>query len=387
MHKLPVSPGRTQEYSLNRRIVFVLTTLSWGGAESQVISLAVALSSRGWTPTVVSLLDTVPRGSTLRAHGIPVKTLGMRRGLPDIRGIWRLRNILAEARPDVVHAHMVHANLLARITRLVTSMPVLVTTAHNVNEGGRFRRILYRATDRLADLTTNVSKAAVRSSISSGAVPPTRIRYMPNGIDMLEFYPNDKARARTRSELGIEERFVWLAVGSLQQQKDYPNMISAFTRVASHSANPILLIVGKGPLREEVQAQIMQAGLSDSIRMLGTRQDVPALMNAADAYLMSSAWEGLPMVLLEAAASGLPMVSTDVGGNEEVVVTGKTGVLVPPKDSEALSSAINIMMDLEPQARRTVGACAASHARQKFALEGVVDRWEEIYAELLGPPG
>jgi glycosyltransferase involved in cell wall biosynthesis len=124
-------------------------------------------------------------------------------------------------------------------------------------------------------------------------------------------------------------------------------------------------------------------GVTERVKFLGTRRDIPALMDAADAYVMSSAWEGLPMVLLEAAASGLPIVATDVGGNSEVVIDGKTGFLVPPKDPDALAQAMLRLMGLPPEEHRRMGAVARQHIEANYSLDHVVDQWEALYTELL----
>src|SRR5690606_21010209 len=131
-------------------------------------------------------------------------------------------------RPDVVHAHMVHANLLTRIGRLFAPVPVLISTAHSANEGARWRAVAYRFTDRLTEETTNVSDAAVRRSIEWGAVPATRIRFMPNGIDLSRFRRDGESRAQYRRALDLDGRFAWLAVGRFEEPKDYPSMVEAF---------------------------------------------------------------------------------------------------------------------------------------------------------------
>lgn len=111
------------------------------------------------------------------------------------------------------------------------------------------------------------------------------------------------------------------------------------------------------------------------------RKDIPALMNAADAYVMSSSWEGMPLVLLEASSVGLPIVTTDVGGNREVVIDGKSGFLVPPKNSEALAQAMLKMMDLPEKLRKSMGQAGRKYIKENYSLEHVVDMWEELYIE------
>src|SRR5690554_1821829 len=152
--------------------------------------------------------------------GIEFKHLGMRKGIPDLRAIYRLRLILKQFKPDVVHSHMVHANILARMTRLFIRMPVLIATAHNSMEGGWIRTLLYRITDPLCELTTNVSQDAVDRYIRIRAVPKHKIRLMPNGVNANLFSKGDEATAIVREEWGLKDEFIWLAVGRLTEAKD-----------------------------------------------------------------------------------------------------------------------------------------------------------------------
>src|SRR5262245_56954535 len=152
------------------------------------------MQRRGWSVAVVSMTPPVALWQELEANGIEVQCLGMRRGIPNPLAIMRLRRFLKQRRPDVLHSHMVHANLLARATRMLSRVPVVVCTAHSIRECGRFLELGYRYTDRLADLTTNVSQAGVDRYLQIGAVPSGRIRFVPNGLDLRRFSPNAAQR-------------------------------------------------------------------------------------------------------------------------------------------------------------------------------------------------
>jgi len=367
----------------NHSVLFLITGLSYGGAETQLVNLATKLKERGWDVRVVSMLPPQAFVEELKNADIPLATLNMRRGVADPRAVFRLLKILREWKPDIVHSHMVHANLLARVVRIFCKIPVLISTAHNIDEGGRWREIVYRLTDPLVDLTTNVSRAAVERYICVGVVPKNKIRFMPNGIDTAKFNLNKAAGKRLRNELGVDNYFVWLAVGRFEEAKDYPNMLRAFKMIVSKKSNVVLLLVGQGSLMEEVKKLASELKLGDKVRFLGVRRDVPDLMNAADAYVMSSAWEGMPMVLLEAGACGLPIVATDVGGNSEVVLNNKTGFIVPPRNPEALAQAMEKMMALPQEKRLEMGKAGRTYIEANYSLEHVVDQWVALYKELL----
>ena len=368
------------------QILFLLTSLAYGGAETQVVRLAIRLKLRGWEVAVASLMPPKAYVEDLEAAGIPVFSLNIRRKLPDPRPVLRLARIIRKWQPDVVHSHMVHANLLARIVRFLAPIPVLICSARSIDEGGRFREVLYRLTDPLCDLTTQVSQAGLERYVRMGAVPRHKIRYIPNGVDTERFKPNLEDRLKFRKELGVEG-FVWLAVGRFDPPKDYPSMLQAFARVVHKHSNTILLIAGDGPLRKTMENLARELGIEKRTKFLGIRRDIPQLMNAADAYVMSSSWEGMPNVLLEASATGLPIVATDVGGNREIVLDGVTGFLVPPRNPEALARTMLRIMDLSDEERKEMGKRARKHIEVKFNLDRVVDLWEILYYELLEKKG
>jgi len=367
------------------RILLVSTEFGLGGAERQVQLLARAFAERGHEVRWAGLQDPGPFLGDVSAIGIPIIGLGMRRGRADLRGIVRLAREVQRFRPHVVHSHMVHANLLARVTRLAVPMPVLIATAHNVNEGPRWRELAYRLTDPLCTLTTNVSRAAVERYIRVGAVPARKIRYVPNGLDLSRLAPIEPAARRAlRPELGPDGAFLWLAAGRLADAKDYPTMLRGVLRLLRERPGAALAVAGDGPERAALEALRRELCLpAERVRFLGVRHDLPALMQAADAFVMSSAWEGLPMVLLEASASRLPVVATAVGGNPEAVLDGRSGSLVPPREPAALAAAMLRVMAMPDAARAAWGEAGRRHVEREYGLERVVDGWLDTYRELL----
>jgi glycosyltransferase involved in cell wall biosynthesis len=363
------------------RIVFVLTGLGLGGAEMQVLELAKRLHVRGWPISIVSMTAPQPLAKRFTEAGMEVEFLGMKEGVPNPLGLLRLALILRHRRPMVVHSHMVHANILARAVRLLVRVPVVVCTAHSMIEGARWREWAYRVTDRLATLTTAISKAAVERYVRVGAVPRQRMRFLPNGVDIQRFQPNRASRSAKRAELGLGDCFAWLAVGRLVPAKNYALMLRSFASVQNPNAK--LIIAGEGPLRTQLENLARQLDISDRVHFLGPRNDVTELMNAVDAYVMSSDWEGMPMVLLEASASGLPIVATNVGGNAEVVRHGITGLLVPPQQKDALASAMTTMMSLPPVKLAVMGRSGRELTSVHYNIESIVDSWESLYLELL----
>jgi len=351
-----------------------------GGAEREVAHLAVEFQRRGWEVAVISMLPLEPPISDLTDLGVATYSLEMRQGVPDPRALVRLGRILRRFRPTVLHAHMVHANLLARLSRLVAPTPVVISTLHSENEGRQWRYLAYRLTNRLSNATTTVSRAAQLEATRRRAAPAGSILLVPNGLDTATYAPDAAARDRARRSLELGDRFTWLAVGNLVEAKGYPDMLRAFAGAFQARPDATLLVAGAGRLEGELRRLAHEAGLDRAVRFLGRRTDVPELLQAADGFVMTSRWEGLPMALLEAGASGLPVVATDVGGSRDAVVDGVSGYLTPIADPAATARALTQVMRRSAEDRRAMGAAGRRHVRETFEIGVVADAWEGLYA-------
>ncbi|HEX2251050.1 MAG TPA: glycosyltransferase [Gemmatimonadales bacterium] len=366
------------------RILLLSTSMGMGGADKLILTAARTMQAHGHEVQIVSLTELGPMGLEAQALGIPTESLEMRRGVPDPRGMLRLVSLVRSWRPDVVHSHMVHANLMARVLRLFVRVPALVSTIHNIYEGGRLLMAGYQFSNGLVDHMTIVSEAAAERFVRERIVPRELLTVIPNGVDT-DLFRNvpTEARHSLRHSWGLEQEFIWLAVGRFEIAKDYPTMLRAFAAVHEQEPRSGLLLVGRGSLQKEAEALAAELGLASAVRFLGVRQDVPEVMSAADGYVMSSAWEGMPMVLLEAAAAALPIVATDVGGNREVVRGNESGYLVPPRDPDALADAMRRLMHLGDAERRAMGHRGRDHVRLHYGLERVAEDWERLYLDVL----
>jgi len=381
--------GNGKEHSHTKRpgrILILITTLTFGGAETQVVRLATELKMRGWTVCVVCMVKPTAYMSQLEEQHIPVHSLDMKRGVPDLRAIFRLTSLIRDFRPDIVHCHMFHANLLGRVTRLFCRIPALVCTAHNFRETSEkdgptwHKELLYRVTDPLADKTTIICNAAFERYVRVGAVPRRKFQMVPNGIDTDHFTRSKNRREKAREALGIGSEFVWLAVGRLVKQKDYPTLFRAL-ELRKHEQF-VLLIAGNGPLEEELKEECRARGLERHVRFCGAREDILDLYSAADAFVMSSEFEGLSAALLEAASTGLPAVVTDVGGNADVVTDEVTGYVVPPMAPKQLAAAMHRLMALSPECLQAMGDGARQLCHEQFRIAAVMDKWVDLYAAL-----
>lgn len=357
------------------KILLVITGLSMGGAENVVVNLADELVKRGHTVKIAYL--TGPALVLPANSDVEVISIGMTGAKSFLTAFVKLRKIIANFKPDVVHGHMVHANILSRLVRLTLKIPKLISTAHNTNEGGKARMLAYRLTDKLADISTNVSEEAVAEFVRQGAVKAGRMIAVPNGIDTNKFSFNSAVRDTIRKELGAGDKNILLAVGRLDIQKDYPNLLQATFLLKEQRQDFKLFIVGDGPLRAELTQRVKELGLTEYVEFLGIRRDVKDIMLAADLYVMSSAYEGMPMVILESMASQLVVVATDCGGVKEVV--GDAGFTVPTGDSDALASSINMVLGMSPADRLQLGINARGRIVQEYSLSKNVDFFLSIY--------
>ena len=368
------------------KLFLLSTSMGMGGADQQILTLARAMRGRGHDVRIVSLAPLGQMGLEAQREGIPTDSLDLRRNLIHLLRIGRLVRMLRQWRPDILHSHMVHANLLASAVRPLTRVKALVATIHSINDGGPIRMAAYRASSAVVDRFTIISRLAAERYVGIGAVPARLVEVIPNAVDIDAFRKVPEARPAIRAELGIGDEFVWIAVGRFEEAKDYPTMIAAFAQLAAQRPRSRLLLVGKGSLQPDVERRVHAAALEQRVQFLGVRRDVTRLLSAADGYLLSSAWEGMPVVLLEAAAAELPIVATRVGGIAEVVDDGVTGVLVPPGDPAALASAMDRIEDSAPESRAAMGAGGRELVERRYATKHVMDVWERLYYEL-APPG
>lgn len=357
------------------KVLFIITGLGMGGAENVVTSLADALAERNHEVTLVYLTGeaiVLPKNPAIK-----IIAINMHSAAGFLNAYVKVRRIVKEIRPDIVHSHMVHANLLARTVRLTTKIPKLVCTAHNTDEGGTLRMMAYRLTDRLADLSTNVSNEAVVAFEKKGAVPKNKMLAVSNGIDVTKFSPNASTRANIRGEFNAANKSIFISVGRLFDAKDYPNLLNAFANVVKQKRNIELWIVGDGPLKPVLDNLVLKLGLSNHVIFFGVRRDVPDLMNAADVFVLSSAWEGFGLVVAEAMSTEKIVVATDCGGPKEIL--GDYGFLVPTRNPEALAKAMSQAMSLPEDEAESLRKNGRIRIVMNYSFEKTLQRWLRIY--------
>ena len=366
---------------MNHVALLIPTIDRIGGAERQVLLLARGLARRGWKVTIVALSGSGGTAAReITSAGAGFVSLEMKRGLADPRGWIRFHRWLRQAQPDVVHAHLPHAAWLTRWSRLLAPVRVALDTIHTSSTGTRGRKMGYRRSHWLPDQVTAVSDSVANAYLTEHMVSKRTLTILPNGVDVNAWRPDPFLRKFFRRRLRLTNEFLWLAAGRLEPVKDYPALLQAFSAIPP-SAH--LLIAGTGTLEAELRSLTEQLGLQNRVRLLGFQPDIRRWMQAADGFVLSSRWEGLPMGLLEASACALPVVATKVPGSWEIIVHGYSGLLSAAGDVSGLAAAMTRLMQTPFAERRTMGERAQQIVMERFDLEHILGRWETLYQSLL----
>lgn len=372
-----------------KTILHIITGLNDGGAEAVLYRLCTA--DHCHKHHVISLMDRGKYGPMLEAAGIPVTTIGLPRGKVTLAGFRRLRRAIRDLNPDAVQTWMYHADLLGGLAaRLAGVRNVTWGIHHTTLDPKQSPRSTILVAKACALLSRNIPRRIICCAERSREVhaglgyDAGRMRVIPNGYDLSVFQPDPTAGAALRRDLGLtaDARVIGF-VARFDPQKDHQTLLQALAVLRARGMAPICLLIGTGlsPENQQLAAWIAETVPGDQIRLLGRRSDIPAVMNALDLHVMSSAFgEAFPNVLAEAMACGTPCVSTDVG--DAAAIVGATGRIVPPSNPAALAGAIAEMLAARDApdwpARR---AAARAHVAENFSLARMIDAYHGVWNE------
>ena len=365
------------------RIAFVITDLDAGGAEKAMAALVLGLDRSRWNPSIVCLDAEGELAEKLRDAGIEVTCLGVNRRRP-IAAIWALNRALRRHRPAIVHSFLFHANLAAKLSISFVGRPWIVGGIRVAEREKRWHLLLDRWTQRLSSGAVCVSSDVKAFSIRDGGIAEDRLVVIPNGIAPERF---DDAQPIPRAKLGLPEQAkIALFVGRITSQKDVPMLLDAFGRISLDHPDWRLVLVGDGPDRNQLEALANRdPSLSKQVVWLGRRDDVPGLMKASDLLVLSSLWEGMPNVVLEAMAAGLPVVATKVEGVSDLIVSEGdevTGWVSEPGDPEKFAANLDEAMQYRGR-RKRYGANGRKRVEKEFTMKSVIEAYESVWAGVL----
>lgn len=368
------------------RIVQLITRHQLRGAEVFARQLASGLADRGHTTGLAPLYGS--EDPCVGTEGIESVNLDGRPRSPlSLDLLSATIAFLRSWRPDLIQANgsdTLKYSVLARRLSGV-SIPIVYRSISIASAWlrGPVHRAWNRWLARQADHVAAVSPKSARDFAATYGIPPDRITVIPVGTPVPTVIDREGGRSRIDALLARERRGpVILHAASFTPEKDHYTLLGAFARVARQNPETDLVLAGDGPLRPRVLERIEALGLADRVAAPGVRADLSDLMAGADLFVLSSRIEGLPGVLLEAAAAGVPIVATNVGSVGDVVLEGRTGLLVPPGEPQALADAMETLID-DPERSRAYGAEGREHVRRNYELGRIVDRFEELYRDLV----
>lgn len=381
----------------NPDVLMVIGSLNLGGAERHVAQIAPELVGRGWSVAIFCLSDPGTLGNRLRQQGLdleanPWGTSDLIAGSIVMRGLRLIVSTvllflyMLRRRPRIVHFFLPEAYLIGGSCAWLTKAPIRVMSRRSLNNYQQ-RRPAAAKLERYfhKQMTAIVGNAeAVLSQLRSEEhVPPDRLGLIYNGIDLAGMDPS-RDREDTRRLLGIpDEALVIVVVANLIPYKGHRDLLEGLSGIADALPAPWrLLSVGRdNGIGSELEVLAERLGISENILWLGSRDDVSELLHAADIGVLSSHEEGFSNAILEGMAVGIAMVATDVGGNAEAVGHGRTGLIVPSHNPQALATAI-LTLALDPELRARYGAEGRRRVACEFSLSQCVDKYESLYRGL-----
>jgi glycosyltransferase involved in cell wall biosynthesis len=369
------------------RVLMLVDQLSGlgGGAEVFLVGLATHLPSERFEVSVCATRAVAPGplAQILDAGAVPYIALG-RRSRWDLLRMRRLAALLGSGRFDIVHAHKYGSNVWGTLFGRACRVPVVIAHEHTWSYRGQPLRkwIDGRIVGRLATRFIAVSDADAARMVEDEKVASEKVVVMPTGYVARPLAPDTDLR----SELGLtsETPLIGTAV-VFRPQKAVEVLLEAHARLLRTMPDVHLAIAGEGPTRAEIQRRARELSLDGRVHFLGHRDDVDAILRSLDVAALSSDFEGSPLFVLECMANGTPIVATAVGGIPQMVLDGETGVLVPPRDPEALAGAIEHLL-VDPE-RRAVLAAAAANRLSEFRIDAVARRFADLYETLAAEAG
>lgn len=354
------------------KILQLITSLNIGGTEHYLLSLVQRLDKKKYEVKVGYLKEKGHIAQEIEKEGISVYHLPFP---------WRLFLFLKKEKIQLLHTHLYRANIIGRIIGRIARIPIIISSQQSTDDWRRwYHSVADRWTARFADKIIANSEAVKKRLIHREKIPEKKTAVIYNGIDLSKFRVNSGVK---KEALGIKpQRIVIGTVARLHPAKGLTYFLRALKQVRETIPEAMFLIVGDGPERERLEEGTVSLGLKESSIFTGFRRDIPQLLSFMDVFVLSSLWEGLPSSLLEALALARPVVATDVGGVGEIIQDRVHGLLVPPRDPEALAQAILWMLQNKKEAQEMANR-GRRRVEKYFTLDRMIEETEKLYDELI----
>lgn len=373
------------------RVVHLIKATRISGAERHLLILLRALRQRGIDARLLLLVEPDCLMDDLigeaAERGIPVQRV-LIHGDADLRLIERLRETLRSLRPDILHTHLIHADVYGFAAGKLARVPRIVSSRHN-DDPFRHRlpiRLTHRALWRGLHAGIAISDAIKQFTVQVEGAPEKKVHVVRYGLEFTRIQPDeiDSARSALRAELNLAPgAFLFGMACRLTAQKGVSDALRAFAQVASEQAASAsgevhLVIAGDGELLPALQEEAQQLGVGERVHFLGWRADVPQILAALDVFLMPSLWEGFGLVLIEAMSHRIPVIASRVSAIPEIVQDGESGLLVPPQDVPALRAAMEHLLH-DRALRRYMGLLGEDRVEEHFTAERMAEETAAVY--------
>jgi len=361
-------------------VLYIIDSLNIGGAEIQLCELVRCLKKRDYRVTVCYFTSgpLEREVNKIGAKGFRIARLYK----VDPLIIFRLCQIIRHDPPHIVHTQLFKSDFHGLIAARLCKIPIVFSSLRNCDSWaqnpiyGRIYGVIINLADQLIANSEDVRQYFIRYA----KIQPDKIVTIHNGVDLHRFQNQEEPAKQVRKKLQIKEDAPLVTiVGRLAKQKDHGTFLSAAAKIADTLPNVRFLVVGDGPMLQDLEKQIVKLKLERYVIFTGPRRDVPAIMTASNLIVLSSLWEGMPNVILEGMAASRPIVATAVHGTKRIVDDGITGLLVPPRNPDYLAQAcIKVLKDNDLSAR--LGNAGRERVAMRYNIEtklqNVIDQYE-----------
>ena len=365
----------------NIKVLHLITSLEVGGAQHGLLLGLPRFNTDRYEHIICSLMNRIPMADQFRESGIEVHSLGLNRRT-DLSVLVRLRKLMKKVRPDILHTYLLHANVLGRIVGRLVGIPVIIGSERTIGQAGPCGRLATKLSNPLTNAVEVNSELGARSIAIDLGVPPDKIEVVRSGVDLKKF-GHSTNRAAIRSQMGLKKgQHLVLYVGRLRAVKGIEYGLRAFAAAQSQLSSMHMALAGEGELLDHLKNIVRELNVSDHVTFLGVRNDLPDLLSGADSVLMPSLKEGFPRTAIEAMAAGKPIIATNVGGTSEAIIDGETGILIPAKNIEVMTSTLlRLVNDKDLQLK--LGEAGRQRSTNNYSVNNYVTRLDELYRKLL----
>ncbi|ODS34147.1 MAG: putative glycosyltransferase [Candidatus Scalindua rubra] len=379
------------------KILNIITRLELGGPPILVIDILQRLNKKRFESSIVtgitidSRYDMIgfARDKDIRVFIMPSLVRNVH-PLKDVISLIKLALFLKKEKYDIIHCHTSKGGFIGRLAAKLAGARIIIYSPHgDIFEGyfcklvTNFFVLLEKFAARFTDKIINLSEIEIERFLKHGIGTKQQLKHIYNGIDIKYYERTMASNLKKRDEFGLsKDDFICATVGRLVPVKGHTYLIKAIQKVIKVIPKARFLFIGDGELKSELSEEIKSLGLQENIFLLGARRDIATTLSCINIFLLPSINEGFGMVLIEAMAAKKPVIATNVGGIPEVVIDGKTGILIPPKDTEGFSSAI-IKLYNNPELSKRMGLAGYRRTKNIFNIETTVHELEDLYSELI----